>query len=210
MHPANTHPPLLRADDAVLVVVDMQEPFLRNLFERERVLAQRLHAAGRGEGAGGAGPRDDAVCGADGGASSRRYKERLQRRPGAGQDDVLLLGRAVPAGDRQRGRRQVLLCGVGGAYLRQPDGARSAGGGISRCIWWRRRSRRARKRTPASGSRRCANRASFPPPSNPLCTRCWAARERPPSAKSSSLSSRGPGSGSSGRALDGFRAALLQ
>lgn len=38
MHPANTHPHLLRADDAILVVVDMQEPFLRNLFERERVI----------------------------------------------------------------------------------------------------------------------------------------------------------------------------
>lgn len=38
MHPANKHPHLLRADDAVLVVVDMQEPFLRNLFERERVI----------------------------------------------------------------------------------------------------------------------------------------------------------------------------
>ena len=38
MHPANTHPQILRADDAVLVVVDMQEPFLRSLFEVERVL----------------------------------------------------------------------------------------------------------------------------------------------------------------------------
>ena len=38
MHPANTHPRLLRADNAILVVVDMQEPFLRSLFERERVL----------------------------------------------------------------------------------------------------------------------------------------------------------------------------
>ena len=38
MNPANTHSPLLRADDAILIVVDMQEPFLRNLFERERVI----------------------------------------------------------------------------------------------------------------------------------------------------------------------------
>ncbi len=38
MHPANTHPHLLRADTALLVVVDMQEPFLRNLFERDRVI----------------------------------------------------------------------------------------------------------------------------------------------------------------------------
>lgn len=35
---ANTASRLLRADDVVLVVVDMQEPFLRNLFERERVV----------------------------------------------------------------------------------------------------------------------------------------------------------------------------
>jgi nicotinamidase-related amidase len=39
MHPANTHPQLLRADNVVLVVVDMQEPFLRNLFVRERMLS---------------------------------------------------------------------------------------------------------------------------------------------------------------------------
>lgn len=32
------HPQILQADRSVLVVVDMQEPFLRNLFERERVL----------------------------------------------------------------------------------------------------------------------------------------------------------------------------
>jgi nicotinamidase-related amidase len=38
MYPANTHSNLLRAADAILIVVDMQEPFLRNLFERERVV----------------------------------------------------------------------------------------------------------------------------------------------------------------------------
>ncbi len=32
------HPNLLHIDRAVLVVMDMQEPFLRNIFERERVL----------------------------------------------------------------------------------------------------------------------------------------------------------------------------
>lgn len=35
---SNSPPDVLRADNAVLVVVDMQEPFLRHLFERERVL----------------------------------------------------------------------------------------------------------------------------------------------------------------------------
>jgi len=34
----STAPHILRAENAVLVVVDMQEPFLRNLFERERVI----------------------------------------------------------------------------------------------------------------------------------------------------------------------------
>jgi hypothetical protein len=38
MHPAKLNSPLLRANNAVLVVVDMQEPFLRSLFERERVV----------------------------------------------------------------------------------------------------------------------------------------------------------------------------
>ncbi len=33
------HPNLLQAENTLLVVVDLQEPFLRNLFERERVLA---------------------------------------------------------------------------------------------------------------------------------------------------------------------------
>jgi nicotinamidase-related amidase len=32
------HPHLLHPDNALLVVIDMQEPFLRNIFERERVL----------------------------------------------------------------------------------------------------------------------------------------------------------------------------
>lgn len=32
------HPEILNADHSVLVVVDMQEPFLRNAFERERVV----------------------------------------------------------------------------------------------------------------------------------------------------------------------------
>ena len=35
---ASTAPHILRAGNTVLVVVDMQEPFLRNLFERERVI----------------------------------------------------------------------------------------------------------------------------------------------------------------------------
>ena len=34
----NSHPHLLRADEAVLVVVDMQEPFLNVIYERERVV----------------------------------------------------------------------------------------------------------------------------------------------------------------------------
>jgi len=34
----STAPHILRAENTVLVVVDMQEPFLRNLFERERVI----------------------------------------------------------------------------------------------------------------------------------------------------------------------------
>lgn len=33
------HPNLLSAENTLLVVVDMQEPFLRNIFDRERVLA---------------------------------------------------------------------------------------------------------------------------------------------------------------------------
>lgn len=32
------HPNLLQADNTLLVVIDMQEPFLRNLHERERVM----------------------------------------------------------------------------------------------------------------------------------------------------------------------------
>ena len=32
------HPNLLHIDRALLVVIDMQEPFLRNIFERERVM----------------------------------------------------------------------------------------------------------------------------------------------------------------------------
>jgi nicotinamidase-related amidase len=39
MNPSPTrHPALLRAEDSLLVVVDMQEPFLRHVWERERVL----------------------------------------------------------------------------------------------------------------------------------------------------------------------------
>lgn len=34
------HPQILQASQSVLVVVDMQEPFLRHLFERERVVQQ--------------------------------------------------------------------------------------------------------------------------------------------------------------------------
>lgn len=37
---SNRHPALLRAHDTVLVVVDMQEPFLRGVWERERVIAR--------------------------------------------------------------------------------------------------------------------------------------------------------------------------
>lgn len=32
------HPQMLHSDDAIVVVVDMQEPFLRNIYERERVI----------------------------------------------------------------------------------------------------------------------------------------------------------------------------
>ena len=32
------HPHLLRREDALLVVVDMQEPFLRGIHDRERLL----------------------------------------------------------------------------------------------------------------------------------------------------------------------------
>ncbi len=41
------HPNLLHADQTVLIVVDMQEPFLRTIFERERVL-QNVCALMRG------------------------------------------------------------------------------------------------------------------------------------------------------------------
>ena len=34
----SSHPHLLRVDDAVLVVIDMQEPFVRHLFAPERVI----------------------------------------------------------------------------------------------------------------------------------------------------------------------------
>lgn len=37
---SNRHPALLRHEDALLVVVDMQEPFLRHIHERERLIAQ--------------------------------------------------------------------------------------------------------------------------------------------------------------------------
>jgi len=35
---SNRHPSLLRAEDTLLIVVDMQEPFLRHVWERERVV----------------------------------------------------------------------------------------------------------------------------------------------------------------------------
>jgi nicotinamidase-related amidase len=35
---ANRHPALLRPEDTLLVVTDLQEPFLRHLWERERVV----------------------------------------------------------------------------------------------------------------------------------------------------------------------------
>lgn len=38
MRAAKNHPHLLHADNTVLVVVDMQEPFLRNIFERNRLV----------------------------------------------------------------------------------------------------------------------------------------------------------------------------
>lgn len=46
---SNRHPALLRAEDTLLVVVDMQEPFLRQIWERERVVANvtRLIQAAR-------------------------------------------------------------------------------------------------------------------------------------------------------------------
>ena len=36
------HTDLLHQDNALLIVVDMQEPFLRNIWERERVIAQTI------------------------------------------------------------------------------------------------------------------------------------------------------------------------
>lgn len=36
--PSTRHPHLLRPDDTILVVLDMQEPFLKNIWERERVV----------------------------------------------------------------------------------------------------------------------------------------------------------------------------
>jgi nicotinamidase-related amidase len=35
---SSRHPALLRAEDTLLIVVDMQEPFLRNIWERDRVV----------------------------------------------------------------------------------------------------------------------------------------------------------------------------
>src|ERR1051325_902125 len=35
---SDRHPSLLRADDCLLIVIDMQEPFLRGIWERERLL----------------------------------------------------------------------------------------------------------------------------------------------------------------------------
>lgn len=35
----NPHPHLLTAENCLLIVIDMQEPFLRTIFQRERVLA---------------------------------------------------------------------------------------------------------------------------------------------------------------------------
>jgi nicotinamidase-related amidase len=37
--PSTRHPQLLRPDDTLLVVLDMQEPFLKNIWERERVVS---------------------------------------------------------------------------------------------------------------------------------------------------------------------------
>ena len=39
---SNRNPELLRRDDALLIIVDMQEPFLRNIWERDRVINNSL------------------------------------------------------------------------------------------------------------------------------------------------------------------------
>src|SRR5258708_84359 len=35
---SNRHPSLLRAEDTLLIVVDVQEPFMRNIWNRERLI----------------------------------------------------------------------------------------------------------------------------------------------------------------------------
>jgi nicotinamidase-related amidase len=39
LHRSGRHPSLLRPDDTILIVTDMQEPFLRNIWERENLIS---------------------------------------------------------------------------------------------------------------------------------------------------------------------------
>jgi len=110
---AERHPSLLRPDDTLLVVVDMQEPFLRQAWERERVVANvetLVRAAGlllvplvatlQNEGRmGGAIPEVAALL--------------APHVPTIDKMTFSCLG-AEPFAQRLRfsGRRQVLLCGV--------------------------------------------------------------------------------------------------
>jgi nicotinamidase-related amidase len=108
-----SHPHLLHVDNTILVIVDMQEPFLRTLFEPERVIAN--------------------VCALAQGANILRLPILATTQNGEKMGNVLpeirrLLPPLLPPFDKlsfscyaapafaseiqRSGRRQVLLCGV--------------------------------------------------------------------------------------------------
>ena len=113
MTPADRHPHLLRREDALLVVVDMQEPFLRGIHDRERLI-ENVRLLTRGA----------AILGVPVVATTQ-YAERMggsvpeiaETLPaGRAPLDKLCFSCAGSAAFREAlaasGRRQVLLCGV--------------------------------------------------------------------------------------------------
>ena len=126
------HPNLLHVDHTALVVIDMQEPFLRNIFEPERLL-RNVRALMQG-------------------ANALRMPIIGTTQVALKMGDVIppvksLLPPQLPPFDkvtfdcmgapsfvselRRAGRKQILLCGVEFAHLHQSNGARSSGGGLS-------------------------------------------------------------------------------
>ena len=111
MQPLNAPPDLLRADNAVLVVVDMQEPFLRSLFERERVLHNVCTLL---EGAKALGVPVIATTqyAERMGGPVTEVQERLYDAPVLDKMAFSCWGQPFQQELRRLNRRQILLCGV--------------------------------------------------------------------------------------------------